>query len=221
MSFFTVSKDAKVLESTNSGSGGSNIFEGGMYDVILKAVWVEVNPQGARTINMKVNYNGSDVYIFQAIRLDMNNGAPHFQADIFNNLMIVLGIDNPTEPTEMNVVIGKNTKKVPVLTYLTDLPVTLRIIMSYSNYQGNIKENKVITNVFRTEDKACATEVVNTELEKGAQFDKEVEKGFKNVYRDGTNEAIVTAWKKRQASGNKDSAPSMTSAQSDNVFDLD
>jgi hypothetical protein len=205
MGFFKVNKTKEAVKE-DSGSNSKYIFKSGMYDVTIAAAWVEANDKGARTVNLLIDYNNQLQPIFQAFRLDNNDGTPNYQADLFNKLCIILGIEEIDEPVETELPIGKGgaLKPVDVLEEFEDQPITLRISMEYSKWNGKIQERKVIKNVYRQEDKATAPEIIN-DAEFGKQYEKDLEYADKPIYKDDLTPEDIEAW--RQSFSKKDSKP--------------
>jgi len=194
MSFFKANKDPEaVVENT----GGSNyIVKSGMYDVSVMGAFVDTNDKGARTINLYLNYNGVEQPFFGAFRLDNNDGSPNFEQDMFNKFLIVCGIEELSEPEEgvLPVGKGKTEREVYVIPELEEIPVTLRVAMEYNLYNGDIKQRKKIKGVYRAEDKATASEIIN-DKEPGNQYEKDLKYAEKDIYRDGLTEEDIKEWK--------------------------
>ena len=89
-----------------------------------------------------------------------------------------------------------------VLEDFDDVPVTIRLQMEYSMYEGKVQQTKSIRNFFRFEDKATAAEIING-TEVGKQFETEQEYADKVTYKDGLTEEDVAEWLKSQKSGAK------------------
>lgn len=204
MSFFKVTKDPEeVVENT----GGSNyIVKSGMYDVSVLGAFVDTNEHDARTVNLYLNYNGVEQPFFGAFRLDNNDGSANFEQDLFNKFLIVCEIDELSEPEEgvLPVGKGKTEREVYVIPELEEIPVTIRVAMEYSLYNGEIKQRKKIKGVYRAEDKATASEIVN-EKEPGKQYEKDLKYADKDIYRDGLTEEDVKEWKDANFGSNEKS----------------
>lgn len=192
MGFFQVNKSEEALKDS---SGGGIINTSGIYDVIIKYAVVEVNEKQARTINFLLEHDGRSQALFQAIRLDNNDGSANFQMDLLNKLCVIAGLDSLSEPEEMEgFKYGEKAeaKTVMVIPELCDIPVTMRIQVEYSMYNDNIQENKHIRNFFRSTDMATAAEIVKGS-DFGKQFAIEKEKADIVTYKEVTEEQ-VNAW---------------------------
>jgi hypothetical protein len=189
-------KDLVVDDSSYNG-GSSYINKSGIYYVTIKKAWVDKSKGGSESISMLVDYKGVEQPIFGAIRLTNNNGKPNFQAKLFNQLMIVCGIEEIDEPSEETITFGKNkTKKtIAALPEFEDEEVQLRIAMEYSVWNGEIQERKVLKNVYSSTGHTAA-ELVNG-LE-ATQLNKDLEKYANQViYKDGLTEDDVAKWKEQ------------------------
>lgn len=192
MSFFKTSTKAEDLKQ-----GGSNhITSSGVYPVTILAPVVSVSKGGSTTVDLYVDHAGQKQIIYGNLRITNNDGTPNkIGAKVFNQLMIVAGLEEVADPVEMELPIGKkeSAKTVAVLEDLCDVEVLMRVQMEYSVYRGDIQEKKVIKAFFRSTDNATAEEIVHgTEI--GAGFERE-QKYVDNVtYKDGLTEEQVKAW---------------------------
>ena len=218
MSFFKVNKNVEAVTE----SGGSDfIKDSGFYDVIIKNLWVETNEHKARTIHMQIEHSGATQILFNAFRLDNNDGTPNFSADMFNKLCIVTDVD-PSDPEDMEVTIGKNKKEIKkVVTDFTEEEVTLQLRNVYTRYNGKIYKYLTIYGLYRTSDKATAPEIVNNSDKMGAKYVKDVEKNLAvDIYKDDITPAEAKAYFSKD---NKASTSTTTSTapseDSDNLFD--
>jgi len=208
MGFFKVSTKAEDVKD----SGGSGfINQSGFYPVTLKNVMVNTNEKGARSIDFYLDCKGTLQAMYGAIKLDNNDGSPNFQADLFNKLCIVCGVEEVSEPVEGSLPIGKEKaeKDVMILEDLDDKEVILRVQMEYSLYNGEVKEKKIIKNVFRSSDNATASEIVN-EAEVGAQYEKEQKYKDNITYKNGLTPEDVEAYLAGRGKGEKQSTTKMT-----------
>ncbi len=190
MAFFKVS----VEEAAKASTGGNYINQSGVYDVAIKAIIVDYNDKGARTLNFYVDHNGQEQVIYGALRLDNNDGTPSFQAAQFNKLCVIAGLDVVSEPEEATLPIGKEgaDKDVAVLPDFQDLDVKLWIQQEYSVYEGSIKEKKLIKG-FYAPNGASADEIIN-ETEIGARFAKDEKYHTNTSYKDNLTEEVVQKW---------------------------
>lgn len=191
--FFQVKTDEESVKE--SGNGGNYISSSNMYDVVMETAWLKTNDKGARTISLLVNYNDTIQPIFDAFRLDNNDGSPNFEQQLFNKFLICCGIESLDEPVMADLPIGKGkaNETVPVFTEFSYAEVTLRVAMEYGRYNGNITEKKKVKGVYRTSDKATASEIVNG-TEPGKQYKKDLDYAEKNIYKDNLTEEEVAEW---------------------------
>ena len=205
MSFFTVNRSPEeVKDFTPSGY----ITESGVYDVTIIHAITKLNKHNATSIDLLVDYEGQRQTIYDAFRLDNNDGKPNIIGQkAFNELLIVAGIDGSINDPEATVVeLGKDNeeKEVFVITELNGAEVTVRLQMEYSYYEGEIRQRTLLRKVYRTGDNATAAEIVNDAPKEdksveqdnflGRQFGKELAFADKNIYKDGLTEEDVAAW---------------------------
>ena len=210
MAFFKVTTNEESVKDY-TGDGGKWLNKSGIYEVIIKAVIADTTAKGSEYLNLWVEYEGQLQPLFQAMRLTNNDGSRNLGADLFNKFCIVAGATGDTEvadPVSRMIPMGKGGEEVEcmVLEDFDNVPVTIRLQMEYSMYEGKVQETKSIRNFFRYEDKATASEIVNNSEEKGKQFAAEQEAADKVTYRDGLTEEDVAEWKKAQKSGKKETS---------------
>jgi hypothetical protein len=209
MSFFKSSKKAEDVKQ-----GGSNhITTSGLYPVVILAPIVSVSKNGSTSIDMYVDHKGQKQVIYGNLRITNNDGGENkIGSKVFNQLMIISGKDEVTDPIEAELPIGKKEamKEVAVLEDLADVPVLMRVQMEYSVYKGNIQEKKVIKGFFRESDNASAEEIVN-ESEVGQAFEKEMKYVDNVTYKDDLTPETIQSW---IAGGRKEGLPSGSSAGS-------
>ena len=209
MSFFKSSKKAEDVKQ-----GGSNhITSSGLYPVVILAPIVSVSKNGSTSIDMYVDHKGQKQVIYGNLRITNNDGSENkIGSKVFNQLMIISGKDEVTDPIETELPIGKKEamKEVAVLEDLADVPVLMRVQMEYSVYKSNIQEKKVIKGFFRESDNASAEEIVN-ESEVGLAFEKEMKYVDNVTYKDDLTPETIQSW---IAGGRKEGLPSGSSAGS-------
>jgi len=209
MSFFKSSKKAEDVKQ-----GGSNhITSSGLYPVVILAPIVSVSKNGSTSIDMYVDHKGQKQVIYGNLRITNNDESENkIGSKIFNQLLIISGKDEVTDPIETELPIGKKEamKEVAVLEDLADVPVLMRVQMEYSVYKGNIQEKKVIKGFFRESDNASAEEIVN-ESEVGLAFEKEMKYVDNVTYKDDLTPETIQSW---IAGGRKEGLPSGSSAGS-------
>jgi hypothetical protein len=209
MSFFKSSKKAEDVKQ-----GGSNhITSSGLYPVVILAPIVSVSKNGSTSIDMYVDHKGQKQVIYGNLRITNNDESENkIGSKIFNQLLIISGKDEITDPIEAELPIGKKEamKEVAVLEDLADVPVLMRVQMEYSVYKSNIQEKKVIKGFFRESDNASAEEIVN-ESEVGLAFEKEMKYVDNVTYKDDLTPETIQSW---IAGGRKEGLPSGSSAGS-------
>ena len=192
MSFFVAKKDQASLAE----QGGDYINKSGIYDVTIKFASVQKSANGSMSVDFNVEYKGSNTTLY-GLRLTNNDGSPNFQANLFNELLVILGIDSVEEPTMEDHVVGKDqqVKSFAVLTELSDQDIKVRVQYSYSLYQGRIIERRDIKNFYRVSDGAVASEIEKGEGF-GTQLSKDIPYAENITYKDGLTPADVEAFKK-------------------------
>lgn len=192
MSFASASRKAEDVKQ-----GGSNfINSSGVYEVEIKAAFVSVSNGGSTSVDLFVDHNGQDQVIYGNLRITNNDGSRNeIGSKIFNQLLIISGIDDVSDPVDGELPIAEKgkMKDVPILEDLSDIKILMRIQMEYGAWNGNITEKKIIKGFFRAEDKATAEEIVN-DTNHGEGYEKE-SKYFSNVtYNDNMTEKEVSQW---------------------------
>lgn len=192
MSFFKSSKKAEDVKQ-----GGSNhIISSGLYPVSILAPVVSVSQNGSTTVDLYLEHAGQKQIIYGNLRITNNDKSPNkIGAKIFNQLVIIAGLDDVADPVEVELPIGKKEalKTVAVLEDLADVDVLLRIQMEYSVYNNDIKEKKVIKSFFRASDKASAEEIVN-DADVGTAYKGDMKYVDNVTYKDGLTAESVSAW---------------------------
>ncbi len=194
MGFFKIDTTA-----ASKSEGGNYINQSDIYDVTIKAVIVDTNDKGARSLNFFINNNGQDQVIYGGLRLDNNDGKPNFQAAVFNKLCVIAGLENIEDPVEATLPIGPKgaDKDVAVLPDFEDLDVKIRVQMEYNvptmgAKAGQIREAKMIKGFYRA-DGASSQEIIN-ETEVGVNLEKDTAYAQNVTYKDGTTAESVAAW---------------------------
>lgn len=192
MAFMKVQKE--VVEKV--GGDSNYITTSGLYDVTLKAVTVDVNDNGARTLGLFIEHNGQAQMLYGALPLDLYDASKEIESNVatLQRLAVIANIENISDPEEVELPIGKAgaMKDVAVLPDFEDLECKIFIKLAYSKSKdGKVYENRTLVNVFRA-DGASADEIVN-ETEVGVRLAKQ-EKYFTDIkYKDITKEE-VDAW---------------------------
>jgi len=192
MSFFNASKKKEDVQQ-----GGSNHITGsGFFPITILAPVVSVSKGGSESVDLYVEHQGQKQIVFGNLRVTNNDKTPNkIGAKIFNQLLIIAGLDTVADPVDAELPIGKKgaSKPCSVLEDLADLDVVMRVQMEYSKYNGNIQEKKIIKSFFRADDNATAEEIVNEETP-GAGYVREGKYENNVTYKDGLDEATITAW---------------------------
>ena len=192
MAFATASTKKEDVQQ----GGSSHITKSGVYPIRILAPVVSVSKGGSQSVDIYCEHNGQKQIVYGNLRVTNNDGSPNkIGAKIFNQLLIIAGLDTVEDPISTELPIGKNesSKEVDVLEDLCELDVWMRVQMEYSVYNGNIQEKKIIKSFFRAEDKATAEEIVNEDTP-GAGFERE-QKYVDNVtYKDGLDEDAIAEW---------------------------
>lgn len=202
MAFFTAKAEASALTEK---SGASYISKSGIYDVTLKIVSVSTNDNGAMSLNFNVKDSNDNDTTFYGLQLTNNDGSDNYQAEIFNKLCVVAGIETVSDPEEQTHKLGKDgtPTTLQVLEDFTDEEVKLRVQEEYSKWNDVIRKKMVIRNFYRA-DGAAAIELVN-DTEIGVQLAKDEKYADNVTYKDGLTADDIQAWKDAKASG--DDAP--------------
>lgn len=206
-------KASRKTEDVKQG-GSNHITASGVYPITILAPVVSVSKGGSTTVDLYLEHGGQKQILYGNLRVTNNDGSPNaIGSKIFNQLMIIAGLDEVADPIEADLPIGKKEalKTVAILEDLCDIDVLLRVQMEYSKFEGKIQEKKVIKAFFRASDNATAEEIVNEE-NYGAGFERE-QKYVDNVtYKDGLTPEDIQAWIKggRKADGSTGSAPAKT-----------
>ena len=193
MSFAKASKKKEDIEQSG---GGKYINKSGVYPVNLIAPLVSVSNGGSTSVDMYVDHKGQKQVVYGNLRVTNNNGEPNaIGSKIFNQLVIIAGLDEVADPVEATLPIGPKEadKDCEVLEDLADIDVLMRVQMEYSVWNGSIQEKKIIKGFYRAEDGATAEEIVNeTEPGKGLENDQ---KYVNNVtYNDNLTPEQVAEW---------------------------
>ena len=192
MSFFKASTKKEDLQQ---GGNSAYINKSGVFPVNVIVPFVQVSDKGSQVVELFVEHEGQKQPIYGNMRITNNNGdANKIGQKIFNQLVIIAGVEDVAEPETAELPIGKDSamKDVDVLESLADIDVLMQVKMEYGTYNGNITEKKIIRGFYRP-DMASAEEIVN-ESEVGVQYAKD-EKYFEgDTYKDGLDEEAVAAW---------------------------
>ena len=197
MSFIKINRDEAVVKE--SKGGGSYLSKSGIYPVTIKFASVNINDHNARSIDFNVDYNGNSSTLY-GLKLDNNDGSENYMYPIFNNLAIIAGLDDISEPEEQEHAVGKDNevKSFMVLDDFTGLEVLVRVQQEYSKYNNEIKSRLTIKGFYRAEDKANAFEIIKGEGF-GTQYGKDLAYAEKITYKDGLTAEEVAAWEAQKS----------------------
>lgn len=193
MSFATASKKKEDVEQSG---GGKYINGSGIYPVNVIAPFVSSSNGGSEVVDFFVNHKDQEQVVYGNLRVTNNNGDSNkIGAKVFNQYMIIAGIEECADPVDAELPIGKKgaDKAAAVLEDLADVDILMRIQMEYGAYNGNITEKTIIKGFYRADDMATAEEIVN-ETAPGAGYEAD-QKYVNNItYNDGTTPEQIEAW---------------------------
>ena len=194
MAFF----NANIQEAAKvAGGSGNYVSKSGIYDVTIKAVTVEANDKGARSLSFFFTIGESEDIqrLYSAIRLENNDGSASYQAKAFHQLLHISDLESIADPIETELPIGKDKAPVKVLMLeeLCDVECKLGVKFEYSVWQGNISEKKHIVGVYRA-DGAHSSELLDDSIPVGTTLEKDLAYADKTTYRDGLTEEDVSKW---------------------------
>jgi len=192
MSFFTASKKKEDIKQ----GGSSYITKSGIYPISLLAPFASTSDGGSTTVDLFVEHGGQKQVVYGSMRITNNDGSVNKIGNkVFNQLVIVAGVEEVADPISHDLPIGKNGKleEVAVLEDLAEIDVLMQVQMEYTVYKNNIQEKKVIRGFYRADDKASAEEIVN-ESGYGTQYEKDEKYFDKVTYKDGLDAAAIARW---------------------------
>ena len=191
--FFKAKTDAESVKEETGG--GKYISKSGMYDIEVLAPFVVTGSGEVTGVDFFIEYNGQQQPLYGNLKLTNKDGSENFGAKLFNKFMIIARVEEVNDPVDVELPMGKKgaMKEAAVLEDLGDVPVTVRVQMEYSVYNGNISEKTIIKSFYRTEDKASAEEIVNGK-DFGTQYEKDLPYAENVTYKDGLDAEQVAAW---------------------------
>ena len=204
-------KASKKQEDVKQG-GSNHITASGVYPIKVLAPVVSVSKGGSQSVDLYVEHLGQKQIVYGNLRITNNDDSPNkIGAKIFNQLLIIADVDAVADPVSAELPIGKKEamKECDILEDLCDLEVLMRIQMEYSIYNSNIQEKKIIKAFFRASDLATAEEIVNEDTP-GAGYERELKYVNNITFKDGLDEATITAWiaqKRPTGTGGESSTP--------------
>ena len=216
-------KPVRSMEVLETKESGNFISKSGMYPVTILAVIETKSKNGSMSWDLFVDYEGNQIRLYDAIRLTNTDGTDNFQINLAHKLCAIAEIESEIETESMVLPAGKKGAEETFNVYseFAELPVVLRIQMEYSLYNDEIREKRILKNIFRAEDLASADEIVNNapkydpnaEQDKyiGKQYAIEDAKGHTNVYKNELTEEQVNDWiKKGRGKNNTESKADST-----------
>ena len=214
MGFFTVNTSEDAIKDY-SGDGGKWLNKSNIYPLVVKHAIVSISSKGSKSIDLWVDHDGQEQMLFQAMRLTNNDGSENLGSKLFTKFCVVAGAANGeviADPISMMLPVGKGKeeKECMVLEQFNDIPITLRLQMEYSMYEGKIQARQNVRNFFRFEDNATAAEIIDNSEEKGKQFLAEQEYADKVTYNDELTPEDIEAWIKNR--GKEQKTPTKTPA---------
>jgi hypothetical protein len=199
---FKVNKSKEAVKDFESGNN-DYLTKSGIYEnvTIHRAIYDE-SENGGAVINSFISYNGVPQPLYGNLRIANKGGKPNqIGIDRFNELLIILGIDELGEPVEEDLPIGKKgaMKTVAVFEEIEDVEVDIKIMNRYKIWNNDIKEESNIVKFYRAGDHATAAEILLHEEEPdevvlGSKYEKALEFADNVKYEDGLTEAKVQEW---------------------------
>ena len=89
--------------------GGSNhITASGVYPITILAPVVSVSKGGSQSVDLYVEHMGQKQIVYGNLRITNNDDSPNkIGAKIFNQLLIIAGVDSVADPVSAELPIGK------------------------------------------------------------------------------------------------------------------
>lgn len=203
-----------------STGGSSFIGTSGVYDVIINAVVVDQNENGAVSLGFYVDLgNDSKQMLYGALPMATYDNSKVLEGNqrTFGALCTLADVDVETnfEPIEASLPIGKQgaAKDVAIFEEFEDVPVKVWIKQDYYRKKdGSIGESRTVKGFFRDTDNASADEIIG-EKEAGVKYSKQ-EKYFTDVgYRDVTEEDVKAMIEARKSGGEAPKASTASNAK--------
>ena len=204
-------KANKSIDAVKPDTGGASyIAKSGIYPVTLKIVSVDAASDSDRVaLNFNVEDEHGNETTFYGLGLYNKDGSENFGMKVFNQLLVISGLDGVDEPEEQVHKLGKEGKEttLQVLTEFEDFECMIRVQEEYSKWNGDIKKRMNIRSFYRA-DGASAEECVLEEngeaVEIGTQLEKDKPYAENVTYRDNLDAEQVQAWRDSKKD-NKDS----------------
>ena len=206
MSFMKLTKSE--VEGFTQSSGGQPIVSTGIYDITIDHVEAdikEVDGNKVRSLNIRYTRNdtGGKGYLFN-IRLDMNNGKPHFQMEHIQHLMYILKIQELKDPTKETIQLNNGTKEILSLKEFKGKRIKVLVIAEYSRYNGKIYKKLVPYQFYDADTNATAYELSHKDETKyGRKYELDSKK-TEYMLRDGVTPEDVAAYEASSGGSNSD-----------------
>lgn len=198
-------------------SGVQVIKESGIYDITILNAIVKENAQGAKSVWLQYALGESTVssgMLF--LKLEQNNKEKHFEAYIFERIMVCCGVLTINSLVKKEITTKKGTTTEDCIAELANKKIKVLINMTYQKYNGQISENAAIKDVARFKDNATAKEIIEKDPNKGEDFTN-WEAFAVDVFRN-TNANEVAAWKASQGNSGSSKPSTPAKAVDDNPF---
>lgn len=190
--FFKASNKIEDVSSPKS----SYISKSGFYPVTVLAPIVNVSKNGSTTVDFLVDYENQKQVIYGGLRCFNNDGSQNAMGTkLFNQFLIVCGIEEVEDPIEMQLPVGKKgaMKTVPVLEDAMDVETIMRIQLSYSMWDGEIMEKRNIRGFYNAKNKASAEEMLSGE-NIGSRYEQDSKYANDITYEDGLTPEDISKW---------------------------
>ena len=207
----------------DAGNGGNFISTEGIYPVRIDFVSIQETRNGAKEANFNITYKDNTQTLYGLTIVNKDGNMNEIGMQLLNKLGVLCGM---TEGDDLNIEqeshkVGKDStvKEFDVITNFSDFECYMRIQREYTKYNGEIRSNLLIRNVFRAEDGASAAEIVNAangnQVEFGKQMKLEEEKYTSSpVYRDGVTAEEAEAFEQQKRNGKGKAGAAATTATS-------
>lgn len=207
-----------IKSASDSSSAGQVINKSGLYTInIVKAYMKTKEGTGAKTLNLRVNVNGSEGQQVLFIKQTNNNGKESFEKILLDKLLVVCGIEEvkrliPTKFTYKNKEYMEDCIKE-----LENKELIVQVKQEFSKWNGQIKENFKVINFFRSGDKATAAEIVN-EDNFGKKYHS-LDESYINAtsYKDGVTETQAKLWLESRKNGNQQTSVNNNVDENDEI----
>jgi len=214
-------EDVKNIEkdSQRTAGGSKYINESCLVETTLNYMAESITKNGATQVSFSFGANDTEEptgTIYGCTILNIN-GTPNFGMNIVKSLMIINGLEGLEEPEEESFTFGTKEVTLKVYQELRDIPVVVRILRSYSKYDGpnsigGISEKLDVKGFYRPGDFATSSEITKGG-EPGTAYAKDMEYAAKDYLRDGVTEEQAQAYRDgAKAKREGKAAPATTTA---------